>query len=162
MKVTEDVAGHCPPLAGGRGVERHKQESWHTYNLNIYVFVQTITHYAMNGVPDVGFKMKTRMPFIPLRRGTGGGLGILYAIHRITRLNKMKIPIQLLSTQYNPKEIEDKWYRFWEEKGVFHSIPDSSKKPYPIVIPPPNVTGVLHMGHALNNIIQDIVIQGMS
>ena len=57
-KVTGGVADHCPPLAGGRGVERHKQESWHTYNLNIYVFVQTIAHYAMNGEPDVGFKMK--------------------------------------------------------------------------------------------------------
>ncbi|MCR4322460.1 MAG: valine--tRNA ligase [Candidatus Brocadiaceae bacterium] len=65
----------------------------------------------------------------------------------------------ILSTQYNPKEIEDKWYRFWEEKGVFHSIPDPSRKPYAIVIPPPNVTGALHMGHALNNIIQDIVIR---
>ena len=65
----------------------------------------------------------------------------------------------ILSTQYNPKEIEDKWYHFWEEKGVFHSVPDSSKKPYTIVIPPPNVTGVLHMGHALNNIIQDILIR---
>lgn len=64
-----------------------------------------------------------------------------------------------LSTQYNPKEIEDKWYRFWEENGVFHSIPDPSKKPYTIVIPPPNVTGVLHMGHALNNIIQDVLIR---
>ena len=61
MKVTEDVAGHCPPLAGGRGVERHKQESWHTYNLNIYVFVQTITHYAMNGESAVGFKMEIRI-----------------------------------------------------------------------------------------------------
>lgn len=64
-----------------------------------------------------------------------------------------------LSTQYNPKEIEDKWYRFWEEKEFFHSKPDNSKKPYTIVIPPPNVTGVLHMGHALNNIIQDILIR---
>src|SRR3970040_792145 len=54
----------------------------------------------------------------------------------------------ILSTQYHPKEIE-----------VFHSVPDSSKKPYTIVIPPPNVTGVLHMGHALNNILQDIVIR---
>ena len=71
----------------------------------------------------------------------------------------MKIPIQLLSTQYNPKEIENKWYRFWEEKGVFHSIPDSSRKPYTIVIPPPNVTGVLHMGHALNNTLQDILVR---
>ena len=61
MKVTEDVAGHCPPLAGGRGVERHKQESWHTYNLNIYVFVQTIARYAMNGESAVGFKMKIRI-----------------------------------------------------------------------------------------------------
>src|SRR3972149_12075567 len=65
----------------------------------------------------------------------------------------------ILSTQYNPKEIEDKWYHFWEEKGIFHSVPDSSKKPYTIVIPPPNVTGVLHMGHALNNILQDIIIR---
>lgn len=63
------------------------------------------------------------------------------------------------STQYNPKEIEDKWYRLWEEKGFFHSTPDAAKKPYTIVIPPPNVTGVLHMGHALNNIIQDILIR---
>src|SRR3990170_8923790 len=64
-----------------------------------------------------------------------------------------------LSTQYNPKEIEDKWYRFWEEKEFFHSEPDNSKKPYTIVIPPPNVTGVLHMGHALNNTLQDVLIR---
>lgn len=64
-----------------------------------------------------------------------------------------------LSTQYNPKEIEDKWYQFWEENGFFHSVPDPSTEPYTIVIPPPNVTGVLHMGHALNNIIQDILIR---
>ncbi|MEK7804739.1 MAG: valine--tRNA ligase, partial [Planctomycetota bacterium] len=63
------------------------------------------------------------------------------------------------STQYNPKEIEDKWYRLWEERGFFHSSPDAAKKPYTIVIPPPNVTGALHMGHALNNIIQDILIR---
>lgn len=64
-----------------------------------------------------------------------------------------------LSPQYNPKEIDDKWYHFWEEKGFFHTEPDSSQRPYTIVIPPPNVTGVLHMGHALNNIIQDILIR---
>ncbi len=64
-----------------------------------------------------------------------------------------------LSTQYNPKEIEDTWYQFWEKKGFFHSTPNPSKEPYTIVIPPPNVTGVLHMGHALNNIIQDILIR---
>lgn len=64
-----------------------------------------------------------------------------------------------IPTQYNPKEIEDTWYQFWEQKGLFHSEPDPSRKPYTIVIPPPNVTGVLHMGHALNNIIQDILIR---
>ncbi|MFO0795796.1 MAG: class I tRNA ligase family protein, partial [Candidatus Brocadiaceae bacterium] len=64
-----------------------------------------------------------------------------------------------LSPQYNAKEIEDKWYQRWEDKGFFHSVPDAGKKPYTIVIPPPNVTGVLHMGHALNNIIQDVLIR---
>lgn len=64
-----------------------------------------------------------------------------------------------LSTQYNPKEIDDTWYQFWEKKGFFHSEPNPSQRPYTIVIPPPNVTGVLHMGHALNNIIQDILIR---
>lgn len=64
-----------------------------------------------------------------------------------------------LSPQYNPKEIEDKWYHVWEKEGSFHSVPDASKEPYTIVIPPPNVTGVLHMGHALNNILQDILIR---
>ncbi len=64
-----------------------------------------------------------------------------------------------LPTKYNPKEIEDKWYRFWEEGDFFHCRPDPDKKPYTIVIPPPNVTGVLHMGHALNNILQDILIR---
>jgi len=65
-----------------------------------------------------------------------------------------------LSTRYNPKETEDKWYKFWEEKGFFHAKASvSGKKPFSIVIPPPNVTGILHMGHALNNSIQDILIR---
>ena len=64
-----------------------------------------------------------------------------------------------LLTKYNPKEIEDKIYKFWEEGGFFHAEPDTTKKPYSIVIPPPNVTGALHMGHALNNILQDILIR---
>jgi valyl-tRNA synthetase len=61
--------------------------------------------------------------------------------------------------RYNPKEVEDKWYRFWEEKRYFQTEPDPSKKPFCIVIPPPNITGILHMGHALNNTIQDILIR---
>jgi len=64
-----------------------------------------------------------------------------------------------LSTKYNPAEVEDKWYSFWLEKGFFHAKPNSGKEPYCIVIPPPNVTGVLHMGHMLNNTIQDILIR---
>jgi len=64
-----------------------------------------------------------------------------------------------LSSKYNPAEVEDKWYRYWMENGFFHSTPDPTKAPYCIVIPPPNVTGVLHMGHMLNNTIQDILIR---
>jgi valyl-tRNA synthetase len=64
-----------------------------------------------------------------------------------------------LSTKYNPAEVEDKWYKYWMEKRFFHSSPNSEKEPYTIVIPPPNVTGVLHMGHMLNNTIQDILIR---
>ncbi|MEW6357481.1 MAG: valine--tRNA ligase [Planctomycetota bacterium] len=64
-----------------------------------------------------------------------------------------------LSTRYNPKDVEDKWYKFWEDGGFFHSEPDPGRPMYSIVIPPPNVTGALHMGHALNNAIQDILIR---
>ncbi|MBR5673902.1 MAG: valine--tRNA ligase [Muribaculaceae bacterium] len=63
-----------------------------------------------------------------------------------------------LATKYDPKEVEDKWYQYWDEHGLFKSVPDE-REPYCIVIPPPNVTGVLHMGHMLNNTIQDILIR---
>ena len=64
-----------------------------------------------------------------------------------------------LAPRYNPKETEDKWYKLWEEKGYFHAQMNPEKKPFCIIIPPPNVTGILHMGHALNNTIQDILIR---
>jgi valyl-tRNA synthetase len=64
-----------------------------------------------------------------------------------------------IATKYNPAEVEDKWYKYWMEKKFFHSEPDPEKEPYTIVIPPPNVTGVLHMGHMLNNTIQDVLIR---
>src|SRR3990172_9847960 len=64
-----------------------------------------------------------------------------------------------IPTRYDPKKCEEKWHKFWEEKGYFHAEPNPSKKPYSIVIPPPNVTGILHMGHALNNTVQDILIR---
>jgi valyl-tRNA synthetase len=60
---------------------------------------------------------------------------------------------------YNPADTEDKWYAYWLENKFFASKPDKSKEPYTIVIPPPNVTGVLHMGHILNNTIQDVLIR---
>jgi valyl-tRNA synthetase len=65
----------------------------------------------------------------------------------------------MLSTKYNPVEVENKWYQYWMEHGFFHSEPDPDKEPYCIVIPPPNVTGVLHMGHMLNNTIQDVLVR---
>ena len=63
----------------------------------------------------------------------------------------------LLEKSYDPTGIEEKWYEFWENHGFFSASETSGAKPYSIVIPPPNVTGVLHMGHALNITIQDIV-----
>jgi valyl-tRNA synthetase len=63
-----------------------------------------------------------------------------------------------LATKYNPQDIESKWYNYWMENNYFHSTPNE-KEPYTIVIPPPNVTGVLHMGHMLNNTIQDVLIR---
>ena len=64
-----------------------------------------------------------------------------------------------ISSRYQPKEAEEKWYKHWEKQGYFTPKIDIKKKPYVIVIPPPNVTGVLHMGHALNNVLQDVLIR---
>ena len=63
-----------------------------------------------------------------------------------------------IASKYNPAEVEGKWYQYWLDNGFFKSKPDG-REPYTIVIPPPNVTGVLHMGHMLNNTIQDILIR---
>ena len=62
-----------------------------------------------------------------------------------------------LDSKYNPQSIEDKWYEKWLKDECFSSFPNNEKEPFTIVIPPPNVTGVLHMGHMLNNSIQDIL-----
>ncbi len=64
-----------------------------------------------------------------------------------------------LATTYDPKGIEDRIYRRWEDKKYFHAEVDHSKTPFTIVIPPPNITGQLHMGHALDNTMQDILIR---
>lgn len=64
-----------------------------------------------------------------------------------------------MAKAYNPKEVEDKIYDFWQEGNYFHAEVDKDKKPYTIVMPPPNITGLLHMGHALDNTLQDILIR---
>ena len=63
----------------------------------------------------------------------------------------------VLAKTYNPKEVEGRWYKYWEENDLFKANARSDKSPFSIVIPPPNVTGSLHMGHALNNTLQDIL-----
>ncbi|HBK80759.1 MAG TPA: valine--tRNA ligase, partial [Nitrospinae bacterium] len=65
----------------------------------------------------------------------------------------------MLDPRYDPKAVENRWYAHWLEKNYFHGTADDSRKPYSIVIPPPNVTGSLHMGHALNNTLQDILVR---
>ena len=64
-----------------------------------------------------------------------------------------------LAKQYDPKDVEDRIYKFWLDGKYFHAKCDPDKKPYTIVIPPPNITGQLHMGHALDNTLQDILIR---
>ncbi len=63
-----------------------------------------------------------------------------------------------IPSKYEPQKVENRWYDYWMKHNYFHSSPDS-REPYSIVIPPPNVTGILHMGHMLNNTIQDVLIR---
>ena len=75
---------------------------------------------------------------LPAREGQGGGSS--------------------LASKYSPAEVEGKWYQYWLDNKLFSSKPDG-REPYTVVIPPPNVTGVLHMGHVLNETIQDILVR---
>ena len=72
-------------------------------------------------------------------------------------MEETKRGLDSLTKSYDPKPIEDKWYGRWIEDGIFHADPASDKPPFSIVIPPPNVTGSLHLGHALDNTLQDIL-----
>ena len=63
----------------------------------------------------------------------------------------------MIDKTYQPTEVEKRWYPFWTEKGYFHADEHSKKPPFTIVIPPPNVTGILHIGHAWDNTLQDII-----
>jgi valyl-tRNA synthetase len=69
-------------------------------------------------------------------------------------MNQLELP-----KIYNPKDVEDKWYQYWESHKLFHATVNKDKKPYTVVIPPPNVTGILTMGHVLNNTIQDVLVR---
>ncbi len=64
-----------------------------------------------------------------------------------------------ISKTYDPSQLEKKWYAFWSEKGYFTPVMDKTKKPFTVLIPPPNVTGALHMGHVLNNTLQDVIVR---
>ena len=64
---------------------------------------------------------------------------------------------QGLSSVYEPGQVERKWYQYWKDNNYFAPVNDYSKKPFSIVMPPPNVTGSLHLGHALDNTLQDIL-----
>ena len=66
---------------------------------------------------------------------------------------------RILDKSYDPHQVEEKWYQYWVEHSYFRADEDSEQKAYSIVIPPPNVTGSLHIGHALNNTLQDILIR---
>jgi valyl-tRNA synthetase len=68
-------------------------------------------------------------------------------------------PSPPLSDRYEPAAVEETWYPHWEKNGYFRGDAESVKKPFSIVIPPPNVTGSLHIGHALNNTLQDILVR---
>src|SRR6478672_9895833 len=66
-----------------------------------------------------------------------------------------------LPKQYDPHQAQQRWLEFWDQRGYSHAPPDpqSERPPFSIVIPPPNVTGALHLGHALNNTLQDVIIR---
>ena len=64
-----------------------------------------------------------------------------------------------LPKHYDPREAQQRWLRFWNDRGFFHARPDPNRQPFCIVIPPPNVTGALHLGHALNNTLQDVLVR---
>ena len=68
-------------------------------------------------------------------------------------------PVTLMDKHYDPQAVENKWYPWWEANGHFHGDAAQGGESYSVVIPPPNVTGILHMGHALNNTIQDVLVR---
>ena len=95
-----------------------------------------------------------------LLKGVQRKTGLLFVdidlLNEYELINKIKT--MELASKYNPADVEGKWYQYWLDNKLFSSKPDG-REPYTVVIPPPNVTGVLHMGHMLNNTIQDILVR---
>jgi valyl-tRNA synthetase len=87
-----------------------------------------------------------------LKKGLRGAQTLFDFIEEPELMEKESMP-----KGYEPKEVEEKWYKYWEQNRLFRAEAKSDRKPFCIVIPPPNVTGSLHMGHALNNTLQDIL-----
>src|SRR3954452_5751252 len=75
-------------------------------------------------------------------------------MRRMSRVMAMELP-----KQYDPREAQKRWLHFWDEHNYFHSRPEAGREAFCIVIPPPNVTGALHLGHALNNTLQDVLVR---
>jgi valyl-tRNA synthetase len=98
--------------------------------------------------------MKLKPPF----HGKSAISRWLFANSYLSLHTQKRDPAMSIAKTYNAAEREEKWYQYWETSGFFRSVPDE-REPYTIVIPPPNVTGMLHMGHMLNNTIQDILIR---
>jgi len=80
--------------------------------------------------------------------------GVIMVFYEVGFVKASELP-----SQYNPRDVEPRIYQLWLEGKYFHAEPDPTKKSYVIVIPPPNVTAALHMGHALNNTLQDMLIR---
>ncbi|MCD4813358.1 valine--tRNA ligase [bacterium] len=83
--------------------------------------------------------------------------GVTTAVSEQETVNKQTDITAQLSSKYDPHAVEDRWYKKWEASDIFRADPESDKPAYSIVIPPPNVTGSLHIGHALNNTLQDVL-----
>jgi len=90
-------------------------------------------------------------------RGAIENLEVVY-VHIIKQEGRV-MKKEELNKSYESCDVEERWYRRWLDEGLFRAEDKSDKKPFSIVIPPPNVTGILHMGHALNNVLQDIIVR---
>jgi valyl-tRNA synthetase len=106
--------------------------------------------------------IKTSISYYLIQKNRKNWLGLqiiqLFMPYKLIFLRLLNKDDMEIPSRYQPQEVEDKWYKWWIEQKYFHSEPDD-REPYTIVIPPPNVTGVLHMGHMLNNTIQDVLVR---